>query len=382
MKKKGFIIFGIIFLISILMIVIVGYLLRERKGIEIMENVELKSYKNKDYYIITGNYKGEYDYQTIDFNEHFENENAKTIIEDYNTTKILNYEEYYKYCKKWGLTEKYNDSEKQYMVISYAAYGRSTVEARLANIATKDNKIKVYLWESVSGVIPDISAYFLVIPVDKSIKESEIIMTHTEEEYKNIKKYGTTYDPTDISEDKPILYIYPEKEIEVTIKLGHPELLTVSYPKYEKEWKVTAAPDGTLKDSKTNREYYGLYYESSNHMISIQKDGFVVKKEEIIPFLEEKLQLLGLNERESNEFIIYWLPILEKSSYNYIRFETKEEINQYMPLEINPKPDTIIRVVMDYKPLEKEIKVKEQELTKVERKGYTVVEWGGSEIKR
>ena len=112
----------------------------------------------------------------------------------------------------------------------------------------------------------------------------------------------------------------------------------------------------------------------------MKEDGFVVQKENLIDFLEEKLEILGLNYKESNEFIMYWLPILEKSEYNYIRFQTMEEINKSMDLSIDPKPDTLIRVRMEYKPLEKEIKVKEQKLNSVERKGYTVVEWGGTNI--
>ena len=51
-----------------------------------------------------------------------------------------------------------------------------------------------------------------------------------------------------------------------------------------------------------------------------------------------------------------------------------------MPLEISPQPDSIIRVFMDYKPLNKKIKVKEQSLTTQDRNGFTVVEWGGSII--
>ena len=49
-----------------------------------------------------------------------------------------------------------------------------------------------------------------------------------------------------------------------------------------------------------------------------------------------------------------------------------------MPLQIEPKPQTTIRVLMTFKGLENKINVKEQELTKVERKGYTVVEWGAT----
>ena len=61
-------------------------------------------------------------------------------------------------------------------------------------------------------------------------------------------------------------------------------------------------------------------------------------------------------------------------------FETMDEINENMPLEINPKPDTIIRVLMEFKGLDKPIYVKEQKLTSPNRYGFTVVEWGGTEL--
>ena len=96
--------------------------------------------------------------------------------------------------------------------------------------------------------------------------------------------------------------------------------------------------------------------------------------------MEEKLAILGLNEREANEFIIYWLPKLEANKYNLIRFETMEEIEAYMPLNIEPKPDTLIRLVMDFKGLNRPIEIREQKLKTPIREGYTVVEWGGSEF--
>ena len=179
---------------------------------------------------------------------------------------------------------------------------------------------------------------------------------------------------------KPIIYIYPEQEMKVEVSLSNPNDLLVSYPKYNNTWKVTAKEDGTLMDSN-NKKYYALYYESKKDIKnSMKEDGFIVKKEDTISFLEEKLEILGLNYKEKNEFIMYWLPILEQNKYNYIRFQTMEEINQIMELNINPKPDTLIRIMMEYKPLKKEIKVKEQTLTPVERVGYIVVEWGGTKI--
>ena len=178
---------------------------------------------------------------------------------------------------------------------------------------------------------------------------------------------------------KPMIYLYPEQQTEVTVKLGNPEYLTTTYPKYNDGWKVLVDKDGTIK--MNNREYYGLFWEGNNHQVSMKEDGFIVEGKDIEKFLEEKLKLLGLTDKETNEFIIYWLPQLKNNKYNYIRFETIEEINNYMPLTINPEPNTIIRILMDYKPLNKNINIKEQTLTKVERQGFTVVEWGGSLIK-
>lgn len=179
---------------------------------------------------------------------------------------------------------------------------------------------------------------------------------------------------------KPIIYIYPEEELEVNIKLKNKEKLTCTYPKYENEWKVMASPNGDLIDLKTNRKLYALYWEGLNTNKQKFEEGFIVEGEKTIKFLEEKLEILGLNEREAEEFIIYWLPQMEHNKYNYVRFETIDEINENMPLEINPKPETLIRINMVFKPLRKPIKIKEQQIEKVTRKGYTIVEWGGSKV--
>ena len=51
-----------------------------------------------------------------------------------------------------------------------------------------------------------------------------------------------------------------------------------------------------------------------------------------------------------------------------------------MPLYIDPEPDTIIRVLMEFKPLNKKTKINEQKLVTPKRNGFTVVEWGGAQI--
>lgn len=92
--------------------------------------------------------------------------------------------------------------------------------------------------------------------------------------------------------------------------------------------------------------------------------------------------MLGLNEREANEFIIYWLPRLENSPYNFVRFLTYEEMDNNMRLKITPAPETLIRVTMEFKQLNKKIEVAEQIIMpSQERIGFVAVEWGGIERK-
>jgi len=392
MGKKIGIVIG--FIISLVVGLLIGIFVVPKKEVvkevikevekeeDSINNIEVKENNNKKYYIITGDYNGDYDYQEIDLSEyHQDYDLVADKIKLFNTTEVVSYGEYVKFCNRWNLKQKYNDNKKRYMIISFASYGQPIVEARLAEVVDKDDNVSIYMWENTRGNTADIGAYFMAIPVDSSTYTFNINMAYTEEEYNNIVKYGSTQDPSMMTEDKPIIYIYPEKETNVNVKLLRPELLSVSYPKYTKEWNVIASSDGNLKDITTNKNYYGLYYEAKNHNVTVKEDGFVIEGKDTTKFFEEKLSLLGLNEREINEFIIYWLPKMENNKYNYIRFETKEEIDSFMPLEINPKPDTLIRVVMDFKALDEKINVKEQKLTKVERNGYTVVEWGGSEIK-
>jgi hypothetical protein len=180
---------------------------------------------------------------------------------------------------------------------------------------------------------------------------------------------------------KPIIYLYPEEEQDISVRLNYNGELLFSYPEYPQEgWKVHAEPDGTLWDEK-GQEYYALFWEGKADEPIIPENGFVVKGTDTAKFLEEKLAYLGLNRREANEFIMFWLPRLQNNPYNLIHFAGSSYEEQAV-LDINPKPETSIRVMMIYQPLQNEINFPLQDLSEIHkvRKGYTVVEWGGSEV--
>lgn len=372
MKKKLFYLIGGSVIIIVLLLVYFRFIKDNSSFVN--KNVAKYNFENKDYYVIKGDYNGKYNIKYLSYGP------DDRDYGDINTTKVMSYNDYVSYCNKNNIPVVYSDSSKNYIVVGYVRFGIVNIDVRVANVEFDNSKAKLYLWENSYGVVGDSAGYVLAIPVDKNITNLEIVSLLTYEEFKNIKKYGTKYDPSHESVDKPIIYLYPTKETDITVKLGNQELITHSYPKYDNEWNVIANSNGDLVDLKTNRKLYALYYENKSNVNFNTSDGFIVEGKDTIKFLEEKLEILGLNEKESEEFIIYWLPKLESNKYNYIRFATMNEINENMPLEINPKPEILIRVLMIFKKLNDKIEIKEQELNKVVRNGYTVIEWGGTEL--
>ena len=175
---------------------------------------------------------------------------------------------------------------------------------------------------------------------------------------------------------KPVLYLYPEEKTNVTVTFDKPDNLTTTYPKYKNNWSITAYPNGDLYDSD-NKYYYALYWEElKNHEVTFN-EGFYVNKDNAIEFLESKLTTLGLSPRERNEFIMYWLPILEKNEHNLIYFEQTEERDNYSKITITPKPDSILRIAMHVKKVNGKVNIKEQKLNTFKRNGFVAVEWGG-----
>lgn len=175
---------------------------------------------------------------------------------------------------------------------------------------------------------------------------------------------------------KPVIYLYPEEQTDVSVKLDYSGKLTVTYPEYKNGWNVTAMPDGTLYDKEGN-EYSYLFWEGKNNATYDFSKGFCVKGEDTAEFLREKLALMGLTPREYNEFIVFWLPFMKDNEYNIISFQGECYTNNAV-LNVTPVPDTVLRVFMAFKPSKTHVEIEEQELITTERNGFTLVEWGGA----
>lgn len=178
---------------------------------------------------------------------------------------------------------------------------------------------------------------------------------------------------------KPAIYLYPPEKTSVNVKIKPEGKLTLTIPDYpENGWKVIAYPDGKIITDNKAFEY--LYYEAQipNELVDNQtKEGYVIRYTEIESALNTLLAKLGLNEKEKSEFLDYWIKALPKSNYYFVGVVSQSLFNEISPLNINPKPDNIIRVALYFKPLDKKTDINPPTFTNIKRGGFTVVEWGG-----
>ena len=182
---------------------------------------------------------------------------------------------------------------------------------------------------------------------------------------------------------KPIIYLYPMDRTKISIKLDFKGKLLTTFPKYQDGWDLIGFPDGQIQDKKTKRYYNSLFWDGEQNFPKEHynySEGFEISKNYLTEFLIQKLELIGLNNHETNDFIQFWLPILEKNELNFIHFYVNEDYDIFSKNIINPVPETLIRVFMEFYKIDSKSYIAEQNFKKTIRKGFTLVEWGGSDV--
>ena len=220
------------------------------------------------------------------------------------------------------------------------------------------------------------SQYRGALYVINKIPNDSVFIAKVGENLGNYPKY-------EITGAKPAIYLYPTQKTKIEIQHTFQGEVINTFPLYKNGWNIIAEPNGTFLNLDDKRIYNYLFWDFKYGFTRKHfkyENGFYVKKEDNITFLQEKLEFLGLNNTEINDFIVYWLPELNKNEENFIHFWVNDNIDNSSVLNITPKPDTLLRIFMEFKSYTGEQKLPIQELTTTLRNGFTVVEWGGSNI--
>lgn len=177
---------------------------------------------------------------------------------------------------------------------------------------------------------------------------------------------------------KPAIYLYPEKKTEINVSVYPQGTMLLTIPPYPKTgWDVVAEPNGDIYHQNKRFDY--LYYEASipDQLIQKPDKGYIIAYEEREAFLKDLVTKLGLNEKETRQFVQYWVPILPKSSYYFVGIIPVSNLHEISPLLITPKPKNLIRVTLYFQALDAKEYVAPPLILPVQRDGFTAVEWGG-----
>ena len=175
---------------------------------------------------------------------------------------------------------------------------------------------------------------------------------------------------------KPNIYLYPEETTNISVVFDSPELLLTVIPDYNTGWYATVDPNSNmLVDGK----YYGyLFYESMTGDYNMQKEyGFKVPVKGRKAFFEYIANYYGFNKQETEDFVTFWCSRLDSNKEYAMYPQLTESIDTYMAVKITPQPESIFRIWFLFYELEDSIELSKPKEIKAERKGYTMVEWGG-----
>ncbi len=176
---------------------------------------------------------------------------------------------------------------------------------------------------------------------------------------------------------KPVVYFYPTDTMDLEVKLDFKGKFTFTWPKYNDKWIIKIYPNSEILNKLDGKHYNYLFWEGtySKPLKDTIKTGFIVYKNNLASFLISKLEIVGLNEREINDFITYWVPLLNKNKY-LIHFVQNEQCNFFAKYDFTQNPQSFIRLMVLFIDTEKDL-ITEQKLSRNVRKGFTIVEWGG-----
>ncbi len=186
---------------------------------------------------------------------------------------------------------------------------------------------------------------------------------------------------------KPVIYLYPTKEENVQLTVQNKGELTFTYPEYNGSWKVTAQPDGQIKVG--DKTYPYLFWEGTRDDMKYKTshngiEGFIISTDTTIAFLENQLSKIGLNHRESADFITYWGPIIQQKDFAFMQFILDDDYDASIAnLAVSPAPESSKRVFLFLSGLDDysvPFDVVPQTFKPFKRNGFTLIEWGGATL--
>jgi len=174
--------------------------------------------------------------------------------------------------------------------------------------------------------------------------------------------------------EKPAIYIYPEKAevFQVSLLFKEGVNLVKSIPNYGDSWEIFIDVNGKIEN-----KYDYLFYECIQPINFKFQNGYCFSSVSIDDELKQLLREIGLNKTEIEDFIDYWSGRFNNYDYYKIYPIFNNEIDNYVELDIDPKPDSILRVWLYFEGCNNYEELSKPTFNQFKRNKITAVEWGG-----
>lgn len=146
------------------------------------------------------------------------------------------------------------------------------------------------------------------------------------------------------------LYLYPVKETQVSVVVKNARVTSSNFPYDTQAFEVTALP-GSKLIRRDGLALPNIAYEYITKNVAPPKNGFVIRSGQLPTILWWYAVNLGLNNQETQDFVAFWQQKLPQSPYYFMSHYSHEQVLEQLELNITPKPDTLIQVIMYFRPL-------------------------------
>lgn len=173
---------------------------------------------------------------------------------------------------------------------------------------------------------------------------------------------------------KPAIYIYPERDGDFLVELEflNGTALTASIPEYASGWDVFVETTGII-----DHQYDYLFYEASIRNAPDISAGWSISRDDLAVELRGILSDIGLNEKETDDFLAYWTNHLTDYEYYSVYPVFDDALDQFVELRVSPEPDIILRFWLFFEGNSASEALPLPGIPDFQRGPTTVVEWGG-----
>lgn len=271
------------------------------------------------------------------------------------------------------------DHSNQLMLNQHAAVIQVKIDGKMKTYTIRDKKRTFKL--SLSKGKHQLS-FFINANFEEIHFNQELVGGHYYEIGLNFE--GSASSGRQIMVEKPVIYLYSESEQPFSLKIKTGANLQFTYPVYENGWKGTVSENGTIQMNGSTYPY--LFWDASLSVESLKLDwqsADQIQGTQVIDYLTNQLNHLGMNDKEKTDFITYWGPRMQQMKYIRALWIQDEAINSIASLDVSPSfhQNRIYLIFQETdQPIEQTLELKLNPLKRMNRSGNYLVEWGGIEI--